>query len=122
MEKGAGEMPRGLAAFRYHRPKGRTDTALRLRDNKTRIRGMNIAMEAAREFLKASGKPSFWPGKLARLIDANLSLAGQRIIVRVTRLERSGDQAGAERVFEQEMQKVGMAAAREFLSREAGKK
>jgi hypothetical protein len=81
------------------KPKRTQGGGLRLRDQKTRIRGMNVAMEAAREYLKASGRPRFWPGKLARLVDANLRLSGQHIIVRVMRLERAGDQDGAERLF-----------------------
>lgn len=90
---------------------------LRLRDQKTRIRGMNIAMKAAREYLKDAGITRVWPAQLARLIDANLRLAGQHIIVRISRLERAGDRAGTGRLFSEEMQKVGVAAAREFLSK-----
>jgi hypothetical protein len=59
-----------------------------------------------------------WPAHVARLVDANLSLMGQRIMARVRRLERAGEASEAERAFHEGLRKVGVAAAREFLGRE----
>lgn len=95
------------------------DDLLRLANRDTRIRGMNIAAEAAREYLKQAGKPRVWPGRVARLIDANLSLMGQRIMVRVRSFERAGQPEEAERAFRQGMKEIGMAVAKELLARGA---
>lgn len=89
---------------------------LRLGDLNTRIRGMNIAAAAAREYLKQAGKPRVWPAQIARLIDANLSLMGSRIMARVRRVERVGNPLDAEETFREAMQQVGIAAAKEYLS------
>ena len=95
------------------KPAGST---LRLGDLDTRIRGMNIAAAAAREYLRRSGKARVWPAHLARLVDANTSLMGQRIMVRVRKFERAGEVLEAERAFQEGMKKVGVSAAKEFLS------
>ena len=41
---------------------------------------------------------------------------GQRIMVRVRRLERAGKNDEAERAFREGMKEVGLAAAREYLA------
>jgi hypothetical protein len=90
--------------------------SLRLGDLDTRIRAMNIAAEAAREYLKRAGKPRVWPAHVARLVDANLSLMGQRIMARVRKLERAGNAREAEEAFREGMAEVGVAAAKELLT------
>jgi hypothetical protein len=80
-------------------------------------RGMNIAADAAREYIKQAGRTERpWPAHVARLVDANLSLMGQRIITRVRRLERDGKPEQAEVAFHKGMQAVGIAAAEEYLT------
>src|SRR5690242_11365631 len=82
---------------------------LRLKDRDTRIRGMNIAAKAAREYIEWAGrKERPWPAHVARLVDANLSLMGQRIMAKVRRLERAGKADEAEEAFRQGMQDVGI--------------
>jgi hypothetical protein len=91
---------------------------LRLKDRDTRIRGMNIAAKAAREYIERAGrKERPWPARVARLVDANLSLMGQRIMARVRRYEREGKRESAEKAFEEGMREVGLMAAKEFLSK-----
>jgi hypothetical protein len=92
---------------------------LRLSDRDTRIKGMNIAAAAAREYLKKMGQSRPWPGRVARLVDANLSLMGQRIMIRVRRYEREGKRESAERAFHDGMREVGIASAKEFLTKGA---
>lgn len=77
---------------------------------------MNIAVIAAREYLKEAGKPRVWPGKIAKLVDATLSLMGQRTMASVRRLERAGRPEDAERAFCEGMKAVGVAVAKELLS------
>jgi hypothetical protein len=89
---------------------------LRLGDLDTRIRGMNIAAAAAREYLKHAGRARVWPAHVARLVDANLSLMGQRIMARVRKIERAGRTDEAESAFREGMKEVGVAAAKEFLA------
>jgi hypothetical protein len=89
---------------------------LRLGDLDTRIRGINIAVAAAREYLKEYGRPRVLTGHVARLVDANLSLMGQRIMARVRRLEREGLRDEAESAFREGMESVGLAAAKEFTT------
>ncbi len=89
---------------------------LRLGDRKTRIRAMNIAAGAAREYLKQAGKPHVWPAHVARFVDANLSLMGQRIMARVRNLESDESEDEAEKAFLEGMREVGLAAAKEYLS------
>jgi len=93
------------------------DALLRLGDRKIRIRGMNIAAAAACEYLKEAGKPRVWPAHVARLVDANLSLMGQRIMARVRKAERGGNSQEAERIFAEGMREVGMVSAKEYLSK-----
>ncbi|MGH9343360.1 MAG: hypothetical protein ACRD19_06335 [Terriglobia bacterium] len=95
--------------------KAPVENQLRLGDTATRIRGMNIAAAAAREYLKEAGRPRTWPGHVARLVDANLSLLGQRIMARVRKIERSGNAGRAEQAFCEGMREVGIAAAKEYL-------
>ena len=90
---------------------------LRLGNSDTRIRGMNIAANEAREYLKRLGKARGWPAHIARLVDANLSLMAQRIMAQVRRAERRGEAAEAERLFEKGMREVGTVSAKEYLSR-----
>jgi hypothetical protein len=89
---------------------------LRLTNRQTRIRGMNIAAAAAREYLKKTDKPRPWPAHLARLIDANLSLMGQQIMARVRRFERVEKAEAAEDAFCAGMRSVGLAAAKELIT------
>ena len=77
---------------------------------------MNIALEAAREYLLRSGKTRVWPAHLSRTVDAHLSLIAQRIMDRVRTLERDGKATEAERVFREEMKLVGVAAAKEIIA------
>ena len=108
------------ASVRKPKPKGRSKMpsgVLRLGDRDTRIRGMNIAAAAAREYLNEAGKPRVWPAHVARLVDANLSLMGQRIMVRVRKAERDGKPQEAERIFTEGMRQVGTASAKEYLSK-----
>ena len=85
---------------------------LRLNDRDTRIRGMNMAAATAREYLKKMVKGRPWPGRIARLVDANLSLMGQRIMVR-----RAGQTDEAEQAFRDGMKQVGVVAAKELLAK-----
>jgi hypothetical protein len=66
---------------KQRKPSG--EAMLRLGDRDVRIRGMNIAAQAAREYLKQAGKIHAWSGRIARLVYANLSLISQRIMIRV---------------------------------------
>ncbi len=91
---------------------------LRLGDLDTRIRGMNIAAAVAREYLKAYGRPRVLAGHVARLVDSNLSLMGQRIMARVRKLEREGRRDEAESAFREGMESVGLAAAKEFVAKD----
>ena len=78
---------------------------------------MNIAAEAARHYLEQAGKTRAWPGRVARLVDANLSLMSQRIMIRVQKFERIGQAEQAERAFRDGMHKVGVATAKELLGK-----
>jgi hypothetical protein len=98
-----------------HAKQAATGGRIRLSDRDTRIRGLNIAAAAARQYLKGAGKPQVWPGRVSRLVDANLSLMGQRIMARVRRLGRAGKTDEAEQAFSEGMKAVGIAAAKEFL-------
>ena len=78
-------------------------TILRLGDLDTQIRGMNVAASAARAYLKEAGKSRVGPAHIARLIDANLSLMGQRVMTRVRKFERTGRPDEAERTFQNDV-------------------
>jgi hypothetical protein len=108
------------ASARKPKPKRRSKTlgsGLRLSDRETRIRGMNIAAGAALEYLKEAEKPRVWPAHVARLVDANLSLMGQRIMARVRKAEREGKPQEAERIFAEGMRQVGTSSAKEYLNK-----
>ncbi len=51
---------------------------------------MNIAAAVAREYLKQVARPRIWPAYVARLVEANLSLMGQRIMALIRKIERGG--------------------------------
>lgn len=111
-------MKRASAKKALSRPaKNPDNNALRLGDLDTRIRGMNIAAAAAREYFKHVGKARVWPAHIARLVDANLSLMGQRIMAQVRKAERKGAPEEAERIFAEGMREVGTASAKEYLSK-----
>ena len=91
-------------------------SVLRFGDLDTRIRGMNIPASAAREYLKHTGMPRVWPVQVTRLVDVSLSLRGQRIMARVRKFERAGEDDEAERALSEGMKQVSLAAAREPMS------
>lgn len=78
---------------------------------------MNLAVEAARNYLKRHGESRAWPGRIARSVDANLSLMGQRIMIRVRKFEHAGQTDEAEQAFCDGMKQVGVAAAKELLAK-----
>jgi hypothetical protein len=78
---------------------------------------MNVAASAARAYLKEAGKSRVWPAHIARLIDANLSLMGQRVMTRVRKFERTGRPDEAERTFQKGMKEIGIATAKEYLAK-----
>lgn len=79
---------------------------------------MNIAVATAREYLKQYGRPRLMAGHVARLVDSHLSSMGQRIMARVRTLEREGRRDEAEGAFREGMERVGVAAAKEFVAKD----
>jgi hypothetical protein len=107
-----------MAKALARKPGTKQGNVFQLGDLDTCIRGINIAVATARKYLKEYGRPRVLTGHIARLVDANLSLMGQRIIVRVRKLEHEGHRGEAEHAFRDGMESVGLAAAKEFVAKD----